>query len=67
MIGEMRTEALGKALGREELTNETLIGLLVLALAADNVSIRTHRYVPIQSIGSNCRGRQADLRHGAHP
>jgi ParB-like chromosome segregation protein Spo0J len=50
MIGEMRTEALVKALGREGLTSETLIGLLVLALAADNVSIRTHEYAPIQSI-----------------
>ncbi len=52
MIGEMRTEALIKALGREGLTSETLIGLLVLALAADNVSIRTHEYAPIQSIVS---------------
>ena len=52
MIGEMRTEALVKALGREGLTSETLVGLLVLALAADNVSIRTHEYVPIQSIVS---------------
>ena len=52
MIGEMRTEALVKALGREGLTSETLIGLLVLAFAADNVSIRTHQYVPIQSIVS---------------
>jgi len=43
---------LAKALGREGLTNETLIGLLVLALAADNVFIRTHQYVPIQSIVS---------------
>ena len=43
MIGEMRTEALVKALGREGLTSETLIGLLVLAFAADNVSIRTRR------------------------
>jgi hypothetical protein len=48
----MRTEALVKALGRAELTNETLVGLLVLALAADNVSIRTHEYAPIQSIVS---------------
>jgi ParB family chromosome partitioning protein len=46
----MRTEALVKALGREGLTSETLIGLLVLALAADNVSIRTHEYAPIRSI-----------------
>ena len=52
MIGEMRTEALVKALGREGLTSETLVGLLVLAMAADNVSIRTHEYVPIQSIVS---------------
>jgi ParB family chromosome partitioning protein len=52
MIGEMRTEALVKALGRESLTSETLVGLLVLALAADNVSIRTHEYAPIQSIVS---------------
>ena len=52
MIGEMRTEAFVKALGREGLTSETLIGLLVLALAADNVSIRTHEYTPIQSIVS---------------
>ena len=52
MIGEMRTEALVKALGREDLTNETLAALLLLAMAADNVSIRTHQYVPIQSIVS---------------
>ena len=52
MIGGMRTEALVKALGRESLTSETLVGLLVLALAADNVSIRTHEYAPIQSIVS---------------
>ena len=52
MIGEMRTEALVKALGRESLTSETLVGLLVLAMAADNVSIRTDEYVPIQSIVS---------------
>jgi ParB family transcriptional regulator, chromosome partitioning protein len=50
MIGEMRTEALVNALGREGLASETLIGLLVLALAADNVSIRTPEYAPIQSI-----------------
>ena len=52
MIGEMRTEALFKAFGRESLTSETLVGLLVLAFAADNVSIRTHEYAPIQSIVS---------------
>jgi len=52
MIGEMRTEALVKALGRESVTSETLVGLLVLAMAADNVSIRTHQYAPIQSIVS---------------
>jgi len=52
MIGEMRTEALVKALGREGLTTETLVALLLLALAADNVSIRTHEYVRIQSIVS---------------
>ncbi len=52
MIGEMRTEALVKALGREGLTSEALVGLLVLAMAADNVSIRTHEYVSIQSIVS---------------
>src|SRR5208282_657278 len=52
MIGEMRTEALVKALGREALTSETLVALLLLAMAADNVSIRTHDYVPIQSIVS---------------
>jgi len=52
MIGEMRTEALVKALGRKGLTGETLVALLLLALAADNVSIRTHEYAPIQSIVS---------------
>src|SRR5271169_3339790 len=52
MIGEMRTEALVKALGREGLTNETLVALLLLALAADNVSIRTDEYVPIPSVVS---------------
>jgi hypothetical protein len=35
MIGEMRTQALVNALGRESLTSETLVGLLVLAFAVD--------------------------------
>jgi ParB family chromosome partitioning protein len=41
MIGDIRTEALHQALARTEIPNETLIGLLVLAFAATNVSVET--------------------------
>jgi hypothetical protein len=41
MIGDYRTDALHQALGGEDIRNETLIGLLVLALAAQNVTVQT--------------------------
>jgi len=50
MIGEMRTEALHKALSRADLGDETLIGLLVLALAADNVAVRTGGTTPMRNL-----------------
>lgn len=42
MIGDFRTDALHQALDMETIPNETLIGLLILGLAADNVSVQTN-------------------------
>ncbi|MBV8914132.1 MAG: hypothetical protein JOZ05_13970 [Acetobacteraceae bacterium] len=39
MIGDFRTDALHQALDNEKIPNETLIGLLVLALAGRNVTV----------------------------
>jgi ParB family chromosome partitioning protein len=50
MIGEMRTEALGKALTQPDIADQTIIGLLLLALSADNVSIRTNGPAPTRSL-----------------
>ncbi len=50
MIGEMRTEALVNGLGKQDLGNATLIALLALALAANNVSVRTNAPVSVHSI-----------------
>jgi ParB family chromosome partitioning protein len=50
MIGEMRTEALHKALSRPDLGDETVIALLVLALAADNVTVRTGATAPMRNL-----------------
>ncbi len=41
MIGDMRTEALHAALRDEPITDDVLIGLLVLALGGNNVEIKT--------------------------
>jgi ParB family chromosome partitioning protein len=41
MIGDYRTDALHQALGNDDIPNETLIGLLVLALAAQNVTVQS--------------------------
>ncbi len=41
MVGDLRTEALHAALQEAEISDQTLVGLLVLALAGRNVSIRT--------------------------
>jgi hypothetical protein len=41
MIGDFRTDALHEALGNECIPSETLIGLLVLALAAQNVTVQS--------------------------
>jgi ParB/RepB/Spo0J family partition protein len=41
MVGEFRTEALAKALSDPGIPVETLLGLLTLALAADNVSVQS--------------------------
>ncbi len=41
LIGELRTEALHQALQEAEIDDVTLIGLLVLALGGDNVSVTT--------------------------
>ncbi|WP_264598855.1 ParB N-terminal domain-containing protein [Rhodoblastus acidophilus] len=50
MIGEMRTEALHGALSRPDIADETLIALLILALAADNVTVRTGDTMPMRSL-----------------
>lgn len=50
MIGEMRTEALHKALSRPDLGDQTLIALLILALAADNVTVRTGNTMPMRTL-----------------
>ena len=39
LIGELRTEALHQALGAAEIDDATLIGLLVLAFAGENVTV----------------------------
>jgi hypothetical protein len=41
MIGDFRTDALHQALEDESIAGDTLVGLLVLALSADNVTIHT--------------------------
>jgi len=41
MIGDLRTDALHQALDNADIPDETLIGLLVLALGARNVSMHT--------------------------
>ncbi|WP_158930109.1 ParB N-terminal domain-containing protein [Acidisphaera sp. S103] len=41
MIGDFRTEALHEALNDETISAETLVGLLVLALGANNVSVQS--------------------------
>ncbi|HKM69737.1 MAG TPA: hypothetical protein VJX94_06660, partial [Stellaceae bacterium] len=41
MIGDLRTDALHQAFDNADIPNETLIGLLVLALGARNVSVHT--------------------------
>lgn len=41
MIGDLRTNALHKALREAEFDDSTLLGLLILALGGDNVSIHT--------------------------
>lgn len=50
MIGEMRTEALHKALSRPDLDDQTLTALLILALAADNVTVRTGGAMPMRNL-----------------
>ncbi|MBB4200756.1 ParB family chromosome partitioning protein [Rhodoblastus sphagnicola] len=52
IIGEMRTEALHKALSRPDLGDQTLIALLILALAADNVTVRTGNTTPMRTLVS---------------
>ena len=52
LIGAMRTAALHTALQESPLDDHALIGLLVLALAADNVSVMQHSHAdPFRSDG----------------
>ena len=44
IIGDLRSEALDKALAENAIDDATLIGLLILSLTAQNVSIRTGDY-----------------------
>ena len=55
MVGDYRTAAVGTALDDAAIPLDTLVGLLVLALSADNVSIQSSSY----DIGANAR---ADIR-----
>ena len=57
MVGDLRTEALHKALGSAEISDHALIGLLVLALAGQNVSVRSG--AKGDDIGSGQRGSLA--------
>jgi hypothetical protein len=41
MIGDYRTDALHRALDAESIDSDTLVGLLVLALGADNVGVQS--------------------------
>ena len=55
MIGDFRTDALHKALLSDEIADEALIGLLVLAICAKNVEIRS----PLAGAGYNHFTRDA--------
>ena len=50
MIGDMRTEALHKALSKPDIADDTLIALLVLALAGDNVTVRHGGGTPMRNL-----------------
>jgi ParB family chromosome partitioning protein len=55
MVGDYRTAALATALDNTEIPLDKLVGLLVLALAADNVSVQSSTY----DLGPHAR---ADIR-----
>lgn len=55
MIGDFRTDALHKALASDEIADAALIGLLVLAICAKNVEIRS----PLAGAGYNHLTRDA--------
>ncbi|MGE3738208.1 MAG: ParB/RepB/Spo0J family partition protein [Geminicoccaceae bacterium] len=60
LIGAMRTAALHTALQESPLDDHALIGLLVLALAADNVSVMQHGHAE----QSQCEGDRKTIAHG---
>ena len=67
MIGDLRTDALHEALGRAPIEDDTLLALLVLAFAGQNVSIASGNADWLRSPRTTCRapdrqGRQARLR-----
>jgi hypothetical protein len=72
MIGDLRTDALHEALSRAPIEDDTLMALLVLAFAGQNVSVdsgaggdiplRRRRPCPACARAVRCRG-QARLRH----
>ena len=41
MVGDLRTDALHEAVAQAEIPDQTLIGLLVLALAGRNISVQS--------------------------
>ncbi|MBI0536943.1 hypothetical protein D9599_15340 [Roseomonas sp. KE2513] len=57
MVGDLRTEALHTAFAEAEIGDDALIGLLVLALAGKNVSVRSGAHG--NDIGSGERGSLA--------
>ena len=57
MVGDLRTEALHTAFGEAEISDHALIGLLVLALAGQNVSVRSGAHG--NDVGSGERGSLA--------
>ena len=72
MIGDIRTDALHEALGRAPIEEDTLLALLVLAFAGQNVSIASgasdnpygHARVERHVVRLISAGGQARLRPG---
>ena len=55
MIGDLRTDALHEALGRAPIEDDTLLALLVLAFAGQNVSIASGNADALARHCTTCR------------